>query len=76
MSQSRLRLRAHVHEVGKLAEVVGALAKEFERQPRLEVLVALKPRIEAIAAEWAKADAILSGRPEPGDLEEPLRGET
>jgi hypothetical protein len=75
MSQSRVRLREHVREVGKLAEVVGALAKEFERQPRLEVLVALKPRIEALAAEWDKADAILSGRAGPGDREEPLRGQ-
>lgn len=62
MSQASIKLREHVRQVGKLAEVVGALTKEFERQPRVEVLVVLKQRVEALAAEWEQVDAILSGR--------------
>ncbi len=64
MSQSTQQLRAHVREVGRLAEVVGALSKEFERQPRVEVLAALKEKVAALAAEWGQADAILSGKPQ------------
>ena len=62
MTQASQQLRAHVREIGKLAEVVGALAKEFERQPRADVLVVLRQKLDALQAEWGKADAILSGR--------------
>ena len=55
-------LRAHVREIGRLAEVVGALSKEFERQPRVEVLVTLRERVARLAQEWAEAEAILSGK--------------
>jgi hypothetical protein len=60
-SQSRQILRAHVREVGRLAEVVGALAKEFERRPRVDVLVVLQQKVAALDAEWERAEAILSG---------------
>lgn len=63
MSESTRQLRDHVREIGKLAEVVGALSQEFERRPSGDVLVVLKARIEALRAEWARAEAILSGGP-------------
>ncbi len=63
MPESIRPLRDHVREIGKLAEVVGALSKEYERQPNVDVLVVLKARIEALRAEWARAEAILSGGP-------------
>ena len=62
MSQTTQQLREHVRAVGKLAEVVGALTKEFERQPRVDVLVVLKERVNALYAEWEEAEAILSGK--------------
>jgi hypothetical protein len=55
-------LRAHVREIGKLAEVIGALSKEFERQPRVEVLVTLGQRVARLCDEWTQAEAILSGK--------------
>ena len=64
MNPSTQQLRAHVREVGRLAEVVGALSKEFQRQPRIEVLVTLKEKVADLSAEWARADAILSSKPE------------
>ena len=60
MTSAAQQLREHVREVSKQAEVIGALCKEFERQPRGEVLPVLKQRIEALKAEWDKAEAILS----------------
>ena len=48
--------------MGQLAEVVGALAKEFERQPRPEVLITLKAKIEALGKEWEKTEAILTNQ--------------
>jgi hypothetical protein len=60
MSAATQRLREHVREIGKQAEVVGALCKEFERQPRIDVLVALKERIAALHSEWDKVETILS----------------
>ncbi len=62
MAQSPMQLRAHIRAVGQLAEVVGALTKEFERQPRVEVLVTLKEKIGVLMDQWAKAEAILSER--------------
>ena len=62
MSQSTTQLRAHVSEVSRLAEVVGALAREFERQPRVEVLAELDKKVAALAAEWERAEAILSSK--------------
>ncbi len=61
MSNSTQQLRAHVREIGRLAEAVGALSKEFERQPRVEVLVTIKEKVALLSDEWAKAEAILSG---------------
>ncbi|MBI5879615.1 MAG: hypothetical protein HZB53_18345 [Chloroflexi bacterium] len=61
MSSSTRELRDHVREIGKLAEVVGALSKEFDRRPSADVLVVLKARIEALDAEWSRAEVILSG---------------
>jgi hypothetical protein len=63
MSQSNTQLRAHVREVSRQAEVVGALAREFEREPRIEVLVALKDKVAALGAAWAEVEAILTGKP-------------
>jgi malonyl CoA-acyl carrier protein transacylase len=61
-SSSAHAVRAHIRELGKMAEVVGALCKEFERQPRVEVLATLKERVARLCEEWAKAEAILSGK--------------
>ncbi len=61
-SQASQQLRAHVRAVGKLAEVVGALTKEFERQPRVEILATLKERVARLNDEWARAEAILEGK--------------
>jgi len=61
-ASSTQALRAHVREIGKLAEVVGALAREFERQPRADVLVNMKERVARLSDEWAKAEAILSAK--------------
>ncbi len=63
MSESTRQLKEHVREIGRLAEVVGALSREFERQPRVEVLVTIKAKVALLCEEWARADAILSGRP-------------
>ncbi len=63
MSNSTRELRAHVREIGKLAEVVDALTKEFERQPRVEVLATIKAKVALLTAEWAKVEAILSVKP-------------
>ena len=60
MPTAAQRLREHVRAVSKQAEVIGALCKEFERQPRGEVLPVLKQHIEALKAEWDKAEAILT----------------
>jgi hypothetical protein len=65
MSETTKQLRAHVRELGKQAEVVGALAKEFERDARIEVLVALKGKVAALQAAWEAAEAILSGSAKP-----------
>jgi len=54
-----------VREVRLQAEVVGALAKEFERQPRIEVLVALKDKLVALEAAWDAVEAILTGTAKP-----------
>ena len=63
-SASTQRLRTHVREIGKLAEVIGALSNEFERQPRVAILATMKERIAQLAEEWARAEAILSGKNE------------
>jgi len=60
-SPSTRELREHVREIGKLAEVVGALSREFDRQPSVDKLAALKARVAALSAAWARAEAILSG---------------
>jgi len=65
MSPSSTHLRSQVREVSRQAEVVGALAKEFEREPRIEVLVALKAKVAALAAAWDGVDAILTGTSRP-----------
>ncbi|MBI3732868.1 MAG: hypothetical protein HY259_05345 [Chloroflexi bacterium] len=62
MAESTQRLRAHIRELGRLAEVVGALTKEFERQPRVEVLATVKDKVARLCAEWEQAEAILSGK--------------
>ncbi len=62
MSESTRQLRVHVREISRLAELVGALAKEFERQPRIEVLVTVKDKVQLLCEEWAKAEAILTGK--------------
>ena len=65
MSQSNAQLRTQVREVSRQAEVVGALAKEFEREPRIEVLVVLKDKMAALGAAWAGVEAILTGSGNP-----------
>ena len=65
MSQPSAQLRAHVREVSRQAELVGALAKEFERQPRIEVLVALKDKLVTLGAAWDAVEAILTGTAKP-----------
>jgi len=65
MSETTKQLRAHVREVGKQAEVVGVLTKEFERDPRIDVLVALKGKVAALQSAWDAAEAILSGSAKP-----------
>jgi hypothetical protein len=62
MSESTQQLRAHIREIGKLAEVVGALSKEFERAPRVEVLATMKDKVALLCEEWAKAEKILSSK--------------
>lgn len=62
MSQSNPQLRSRVREVSRQAEVVGALAKEFEREPRIEVLVALKAKVAALDTAWEGVEAILNGK--------------
>ena len=42
--------------------MVGALAKEFEREPRIEVLVALKAKVAALDTAWEGVEAILNGK--------------
>ena len=65
MSQSNAQLRTQVREVSRQAEVVGALAKEFEREPRIEVLVALKDKMAALGAAWVAVEEILTGSGKP-----------
>ena len=65
MSQPNAQLRSQVREVRRQAEVVGALAKEFEREPRIEVLVVLKDKMAALGAAWAGVEAILTGSGKP-----------
>ena len=62
LSRSRQAVRDHVREVGRLAEVVGALAKEFERRPRVDALVVLKQKVAALSAEWERTEQILSDK--------------
>lgn len=63
MSNSTQQLLTHVREIGRLAEVIGALSKEFDRQPRVEVLASMKGKVELLCEEWTKANAILSSKP-------------
>ena len=65
MSPSNAQLRAKVREVSRQAEVIGALANEFEREPRIEVLVALKNKVAALGAAWDGVEAILTGTAKP-----------
>jgi hypothetical protein len=65
MSESNAQLRTQVREVSRQAEVVGALAKEFEREPRIEVLVVLKDKMAALGAAWAGVEEILTGNAKP-----------
>jgi hypothetical protein len=60
VSQSTQQLRELVREMGRQAEVIGALCKEFERRPQVDVLSMLKQRIAVLGAEWDKAETILS----------------
>lgn len=62
MSESTQYLKLHVKTVGQIAEVINALSKEFERQPRPEILVTLKAKIESLGREWDKAETILKGQ--------------
>jgi hypothetical protein len=62
MSESTQRLKLRVKTIGQIAEVVNALAKEFERQPRPEILVTLKSKIESLGSEWEKTEAILRSK--------------
>ena len=65
MSSSSAQLRSQVREVSRQAEVVGALAKEFEREPRIEVLVVMKAKVAALAAAWEGVEATLNGTASP-----------
>jgi len=62
MSESSQLLKLHVKTLGQIAEVVNALSKEFERQPRPEILVTLKSKIGSLNQEWEKTETILRSK--------------
>jgi hypothetical protein len=62
MSESSQLLKLRVKTLGQIAEVVNALSKEFERQPRPEILMTLKSKIESLNKEWEKTETILRSK--------------